>query len=362
MQKFCVFCGATPRGKNKEHIIPKWLIELTGNPNRQAFFGFDVRSDTPRLRKYAFDAFSFPACSECNAKFSQLEGAAKRVIVSMLEEKAINDLDVSCLLNWLDKVRVGLWLGFLMLCENQPEITPKFHINSRIAAADRLVFVYRLATERTGVNFIGPESPSFLYVPSSFALLINNFCFFNVSHFNLCDRRLGFPYAREAFYRGMDMNIEADFVEGLGRCFHPVLRNQSLPDCTRFYQPIFSKFKDAHGLESLFRADYVRDNSLDWDKGIGRVFYEVNGRPLLFPRHESHDWWPHVAYSIVDFLPAINQQVYDFQIEVVSNAASLRKMSKTERTTIRQHLQFYRNVNNLMIRFVREQVANIVSH
>jgi hypothetical protein len=39
MDKFCVFCGEKPENKNKEHIIPKWLIELTGNPNRQANFG-----------------------------------------------------------------------------------------------------------------------------------------------------------------------------------------------------------------------------------------------------------------------------------------------------------------------------------
>ena len=31
MDKFCVFCGNKPKGKNNEHIIPKWLIEFTGD-------------------------------------------------------------------------------------------------------------------------------------------------------------------------------------------------------------------------------------------------------------------------------------------------------------------------------------------
>lgn len=361
MQNFCVFCGLKPRDKNKEHIIPRWLIELTGNPSREAFFGFDLTSDTPRLRKYAFDAFSFPACSDCNHEFSELEGQAKRVLASILEKRAINDLDISHFLDWLDKVRVGLWLGLLTLSKNQPDITPKFHIKSRIAGADRLVFLYKLATERIGINFIGTESPSFLFIPSSFALLVNDFCFFNVSHFNLCDRRLGFPYAREAFYRGQDMNIEAAFVEGLGRCLHPVLRKQSLPGCTRFYQPIFAKFKDTQGIENLFAADYVRENSLEWKKGIGRVFHEVDNRPVLFPRQASHEWLPRVTHSLVDFLPNITQQIYDFQIDVVMNAASLKKLPKTERGTIQRHVQFCRNVNNMWVQFTKEQAPTIIA-
>ncbi|QJB40178.1 hypothetical protein HF324_20870 [Chitinophaga oryzae] len=37
--KYCIFCGEQPQSKTKEHIIPKWLIEMTGDPNRLTFFG-----------------------------------------------------------------------------------------------------------------------------------------------------------------------------------------------------------------------------------------------------------------------------------------------------------------------------------
>ena len=58
--KFCVFCGCHPQGKTKEHIIPKWLIELTGDPGRKAYFGFSKNFDAdPKHRKYAFDQFTF---------------------------------------------------------------------------------------------------------------------------------------------------------------------------------------------------------------------------------------------------------------------------------------------------------------
>jgi len=359
MENFCVFCGERPRGKTKEHVIPKWLIDLTGDPNRKAFLGFDLIPDKPKMRIYAFNSFSFPACHHCNNEFSDLESRSQNVIISILENKKINDLDINSLLDWLDKVRVGLWLGFLILSKNLPGITPKFHIKTRICAADRLLFIYRLSSKHSGINFIGTESPSFLHIPSSFALRINNYCFFNVSHFNLCDRRLGFPYAREAHYKNLDLMIEADIVKGLERCFYPVVRKHSLPNSSRFFQPIFSQLKNHKDFEDLYDTDYVRNNSIDWKKGIGRVFRELDGKTVIFPRGKTHEWFPPDSYSMADLLPKINEQVYDFEIYVATKLASLDKLSKEERKFAQKNINFYRVVNSLVINFIKEQSKNI---
>ena len=32
LSKVCIFCGNPPSGKNKEHVIPQWLIRATGKP------------------------------------------------------------------------------------------------------------------------------------------------------------------------------------------------------------------------------------------------------------------------------------------------------------------------------------------
>jgi len=32
MDKFCIFCGDKPQSKNLEHIIPQWLLKMTGDP------------------------------------------------------------------------------------------------------------------------------------------------------------------------------------------------------------------------------------------------------------------------------------------------------------------------------------------
>jgi len=359
MDKFCVFCGKKPEQKSKEHIIPKWLIELTGDPNRKAFFGFDLIPDKPKIRTYSFNSFSFPACCECNTEFSALETKTQSIVLSILNDDIINDLDISCLLDWLDKVRVGLWLGFLILSKNSPSITPKFHIKTRLSAADRLLFIYKLHTDRQGINFIGTDSPSFLHIPSSFALLINNYCLFNVSHFNLCDRRLGFPYAKEAHYRSIDLPIEANLVKGLGRRFYPIVRRHSLPNSSKFFQPIFSQHKNIDGFLELYDNEYVRNNSIDWKKGIGKVFQESNGTTVIFPREKTNAWRPKGIYELGEFFPKINKQVYDFQTDVITRYVSLDRLSKDERKYVRKHIAFYKQINNLIIDFVKEQSSKL---
>lgn len=355
MKKFCIFCGEPTNEKTKEHVIPQWLIKLTGDPKRKAFFGFDLIPDIPRIRTYSFNSFSFPACSSCNSKFSDLEVSAQRVIMSILNKEKINDIDINWLLDWLDKVRIGLWLGLLYLSKNAPSISPAFYINTRLGAADRLLFLYELSTERKGINFIGTESPSFLQVPSSFALIVNNYCFFNVSHFNLCDRRLGFPHARTAFYKNLDNQIEADFVCGLERVFFPVIKEPYLPLCSKFFQPIFPKVNDTDGFMDLFNNQYVLENSFDWDKGFGSIFYERNFKAKPFPREKTLDWVTPAPNDLQSFLPKINKQVYDFQVSVITKSASFDKLSKKDRLVIKKNLSFYKQVNKLVVEFVEKQ-------
>ena len=50
---------------------------------------------------------------------------AKRVILAMIESQPITSDDVDLLLDWFDKVRTGLWLGFLYLNGNIQDITRK---------------------------------------------------------------------------------------------------------------------------------------------------------------------------------------------------------------------------------------------
>ena len=39
MEKRCIFCGKVPETKTKEHVIPQWLINMTGDPKRNLHLG-----------------------------------------------------------------------------------------------------------------------------------------------------------------------------------------------------------------------------------------------------------------------------------------------------------------------------------
>ena len=113
--RVCVFCGQAPKQKNREHVVPHWLLALTGDPNRKTYLGRNWSHPDLPLRVYSFDSFAFPACESCNHLHSRLESDAKRVLTALLELSAVSGDDLGILLDWFDKVRVGLWLGLLYL-------------------------------------------------------------------------------------------------------------------------------------------------------------------------------------------------------------------------------------------------------
>ena len=109
MDKFCVFCGKKPKSKNLEHIIPKWLIKLTGDPNREIYLGRKWNSPTLEKREFSISSFKFPSCEECNYKYSQLEGIAKNIVDKILSKSDLSVYDWDMFLDWLDKIRIGIW-------------------------------------------------------------------------------------------------------------------------------------------------------------------------------------------------------------------------------------------------------------
>ena len=159
MDKFCVFCGEKPEQKNAEHIMPKWLIQLTGNPKRKAYFGYQHEiKPYPQRRAFSFDAFKFPSCASCNQKYSGLEATTKSIIEKMLVSDPLSASDINILLDWFDKVRVGLWLGFQYLDKNPAGITPKFYIEKRIGLNDRMLAIFKADTDIKGMMRIPVKS------------------------------------------------------------------------------------------------------------------------------------------------------------------------------------------------------------
>lgn len=192
VKKYCVFCGAKPTCKTKEHVFPKWLIKYTGNLNRQitipAFQNNEIAN-----KKIDFDDFVFPACEDCNNHFSILEAEAKNAFIKLYETKVICANSAQTLLDWFDKLRIGCWLASQIWSVFPLPTIPKFYINHRMGYHDRILYFTSCANNSNGISF-GPVDPIFKFIPSFFWLRINDMHFVSASCIGICAGSLGLPY------------------------------------------------------------------------------------------------------------------------------------------------------------------------
>jgi len=339
MERFCVFCGESPEEKNKEHVLPAWLIELTGDPKRIAVFGIDFNRDFT-IRKFSFDAFVFPACTACNSAFGQLEQSVKQVIVKMVAHQPLSANDLILLLDWLDKVRVGLWLGYPYLNKNLLGIKPRFHIESRIGRADRMATILHLDDADDGLTFVGPEFMSYQLSPTCFGLRINGVCIINASGISLCSRRLGFPYLQPLRVRD-DRELEAIPKFGSARVMNPVERISRLPRSVSVYQPIFRGFLDLDNGKQYLANEWVSEHTADATKGHGTLFIQRADSVEAYGAEPSVDWictekWSKSEMGLIaEHVHNRMRRDFEVSIRLVSSKEG-RKQLRTDAVMVKQ--------------------------
>ncbi len=191
--RFCIFCGKKPNEKTREHVLPYWLLELTGDPTRVVTFGQDFSREKKPIR-YSWSNYVAPACDACNNKYSKLESNIKPKVEALLRRKALSVGDYVELLDWLDKVRIGIWFVRHLIEKHPSKVSPNFHIESRIAQKDRMVAVYVFDAQPKGINLIGADSMIFSDMPSCFGLRVNDMLLLNISSDFFCSAGCGFPF------------------------------------------------------------------------------------------------------------------------------------------------------------------------
>jgi len=233
------------RNKTKEHVIPKWLIELTGDPKRTWNLGvrFGEKDEAKRERKFAADQFQFPACESCNRAYAALEGRAKIYLAKLITAEALTARQWDDLLDWFDKIRIGLWLGMRLFHQELVLMPPKFR--ERIGRKDRCLLVYRINPDHEGLIMHGVGDPVFLNWPSCFALTVNGLIFVNVSNDYLLAARIGFPFPRK-LVDVKDRTLVSDF-DAFYRTKTPLLRFGFYPASIAVYQAILMKSEDVVG-------------------------------------------------------------------------------------------------------------------
>ena len=135
IRRQCVFCGQPATEKNREHILPQWLLELTGDPSRVVTMAINPQSG--EQIKFAWSALVMPACQACNEKYGKLEEAVKPIVLSLLDRKPMTSRHAFVLLDWLDKVRICLWLNQTILQGNIEMLArSQLHMSAAVGAVD----------------------------------------------------------------------------------------------------------------------------------------------------------------------------------------------------------------------------------
>lgn len=279
VSKFCVFCGNAPESKNKEHVLPQWLLTLTGDPSRVVNFGLNYK--TGNVVRFAWRSLVMPACEACNTEFASLECSIKPVIERLLDRSAVSVHEYGMVLDWLDKVRVGLWLNYHILQGNPMGIKPSFYIKDRMRKKDRFLAVYPIGDDSKGLNAHGVESFAFHLEPSAFSLRINNIHIVNCSSDYLFSSRCGFPYPRSVRLNIDGENagkMEVGEFKATRKVKTPLLRFNLFKPSVYLFQPIVQVDVDMGDGIGVLKLDsdtveYLRGNT---DAGshfkVGKVF------------------------------------------------------------------------------------------
>jgi hypothetical protein len=179
MARVCCFCGKEFRGqkRNREHIIPAWLVKEADLRKRTTEVSIGARTFRAIMQRIVGDS-----CESCNVSSSALEAKAKTTFLKIRDGLELEEADGQVLVDWLDKVRVGLWQWLLGASQGHYKVTPKFNMDARIRRKDRIGLIAKYPAESSmkGLALWG-IGEQFLFMPSAMGLLINNIALVSLS-------------------------------------------------------------------------------------------------------------------------------------------------------------------------------------
>lgn len=246
-------------------------------------------------------------------------------------------------MDWLDKVRIGLWLGFIQL--NKQQINPLFHIENRIGQYDRILIIEKSDFPGERLNFGGTDTMSFQFRPSAFLLIINNIYLTNISSAFLISRRIGFPFPKHSAMQSNTSDIEITIEKGLERIIRPILRKETSEIGTIIYQPMFEQrlFKTE---TNIYNSKYVKENCINHKNGIGNIFVEKDKKITklhnsstanITPKNQHIDSEKFIrsSISIIEWQNWLEEQNIDIDHltnEEKTSYKKFKKLIKTEST------------------------------
>ncbi|MET4425765.1 hypothetical protein [Bradyrhizobium sp. RT3a] len=207
-ERRCMFCGLPFTGQkhNFEHVISDWLVKEAD---------LKWRTSAVDLPSKKFDAamnrIGGRVCEACNSTSSDLEGRARTAYAKLRDGEQLLEADGEALLDWLDKVRVGMWLWTVDVSKNDYGVDPKFRINERTAHKDRLLLAAKYAPDQAGKGLgIWGATEHFVWSPSCLGLFVNNIVLLSISTNFLVARHLVNLDIKQRVDYGGDANVDID--------------------------------------------------------------------------------------------------------------------------------------------------------
>lgn len=366
VKKLCVFCGNLPEEKTMEHVVPMWLLELTGNPNRTGIFGaYPSKEGEPaRQREFGLSAFKFAACYACNNNFGKLEDQAKSVMIKTLANEELDNAELTTLLDWFDKVRIGLWLAFNRLDDFSDIVAPTIHIKLGQTLKDRLLLVYDYEdATRKVLTFYGVQSPIFYVMPNAFVMTVKDKLFLNAAADYLVSEKLGYSYGEFLCLQDDSPDPVYRMRLGTGEASYPVLPFSITPGGTEIYQKVVSmhNFPGANDAlrDALLQDEQLTHNSFEGYDGdeevrVSRIFYKKpNSNLTLLAEDGKLSLQPPTRLPIPEIARIMGDMFLEFQLGIWRShqPSSLSAMTPKQRTflpkainaTIKNQFQFLRN-------------------
>jgi hypothetical protein len=348
MERVCIFCGQRPENKNKEHVLPRWLLELTGNPNRTVKIGFDW--STGKELSFSFDSLVFPSCKTCNDKYSKVEVEAKDIIHKIFQCEYLSTKDINTLLDWLDKVRIGLWIGNQYLSKNALGVEPKFYIDQRLRKTDRLLMINDFNNSNQGLTLIGVNNPFFHWSPTCFGMVINNKVFTNVSTDFIVSHNLGLPYPRATYVSSEHRMIEIELLKGKLKLNKRLFRYPFLKPYAILGQAIVSNDLMNHRSD-LYNDEYIENSWQTGKPGLGKVFYEING--IL-------DWLDEEDELQIDLRPFVKDGELRIDIQTIKFQNFIHEtFSPSDEKLTLEHKKNYRGLGRIVREFNNNAIKDL---
>lgn len=352
-RRFCVFCGKQPEDKNNEHVIPRWLIEITGDPKRLIQIGPFINREEI-FERFAFDQFRFPACSSCNYAYAEFESRSKSIMEKLLRLGSASAEDFDAILDWFDKVRVGLWLGYHQLLDkNFWGISPNYYISDRIGTTNRLLLIYRTEGARPRVNFAGIGLPAFALSPTCFTLIVNDLFFVNIATDFLLARRAGLPYPESVSVRDDNRLVfPVPLLSGTEQLEYPIMGYDYDRRCTIVAQPIFKKYLESTA--DAYAGGYIANMAIA--PGKLRPLIQDQTQVKVFPREATLDWLPSNIHNPNKMLYISVVQTLRLQNEMLRRVRVWKDEEKAKKRLMKYRINQCVRTNAEFISWIKEEM------